>query len=283
MGAKSPTVLHIGTDEAGYGPLLGPLVVAAAVWTCRPPKNAAIADSKVVFRQGKRDALAGALGPYLDAGTPLTLTELLARHSIREDPRDQYEWYGEVRDESAVPRPAPKGFAGLLLNPVCERAFNRGCEGPGGKAGLLFKETMRLIREALLRWPDVPVEIVCDKHGGRNNYAGLLMQELGPSTVATGRESRDVSSYRLTVRGRLIRIRFVKHGESADPAVALASMAAKYTRELFMESFNRFFVQRMEGLRPTAGYYTDGRRFLDDVDPLLRKLQFARETLVRLR
>jgi len=181
MGAKSPAVLHIGTDEAGYGPLLGPLVVAAAVWHRAPPKNEAIADSKVVFRRGKRDALARALGPYLDVAAPLTLTGLLARHSVREDPRDQYAWYGdEVRDEAAVPEPAPEGFAGLLINPVCERTFNRGCLGPGGKAGLLFKETMRPIQEALLRWPDVPAEIVCDKHGGRNSYAGLLMQELGP-------------------------------------------------------------------------------------------------------
>ena len=51
--------------------------------------------------------------------------------------------------------------------------------------------------------------------------------------------------------------------------VALASMFAKYVRELLMGAFNHYWQQVVPGLRPTAGYYTDAMRFLADIDPAL--------------
>ena len=38
-------------------------------------------------------------------------------------------------------------------------------------------------------------------------------------------------------------------------------MYAKYTRELTMHAFNQFWQQSNEGLKPTAGYPQDARRF----------------------
>ena len=49
----------------------------------------------------------------------------------------------------------------------------------------------------------------------------------------------------------------------------LASMGAKYTRELFMRRLNAWFAERMPGIEPTAGYVEDGRRFLTEVKPIL--------------
>ena len=72
-----------------------------------------------------------------------------------------------------------------------------------------------------------------------------------------------------------------KQADGSDPLAALASMAAKYMRELFMEGFNAYFAARQEGLRPTAGYTTDGRRFLDDIGGVLTELGIERESLVR--
>ena len=57
-------------------------------------------------------------------------------------------------------------------------------------------------------------------------------------------------------------------------------MAAKYVRELFMQSLNEFFAARVEGLKPTAGYYTDGRRFVEDVGEVLDQLD-ARGDFIR--
>ena len=266
--------MHVGTDEAGYGPLLGPLVIAAAVFRGGADRAGfrqdGIDDSKRIYTRGGRDALARALAPYLGpARPPLTLSGLLESCSVRPDPRPAYDWYGEIVDPVAVSgEKAHPGFRRLLLNPVCEREFNRGCRRYEGKGGLLFHETMRLVREALDGAPREEAEVVCDKHGGRNRYAGMLMAALGPASILAERESREASVYRLRIDGRPVRIRFERQADAHDPLAALASMAAKYTRELFMEGFNAYFAARIDGLRPTAGYYTDGKRFLDDIASL---------------
>jgi ribonuclease HII len=237
----------------------------------------------VVYGRGGRAALARVLGPYLGVATPVSLTDLLARLSVRGDPRAAYPWYGDVTDPEPAPGPAPAAFRRLYVNPVCEREFNAGCEGAGGKAGLLFRETMRLVRRALAdSAPEADAVVVCDRHGGRRRYAALLMAELEPATLVTERESAAVSSYRLQRRGRPIHIRFVRQADATDKAVALASMAAKYVRELFMEGLNAYFSARVDDLRPTAGYYSDGRRFLRDVEAVLSELDCERDTFVRV-
>ena len=78
-----------------------------------------------------------------------------------------------------------------------------------------------------------------------------------------------------------MRVRFLRKADAVDPAAALASMTAKYVRELFMESLNAFFAARVEGLKPTAGYYSDGRRFLADVEDVLGELECGRDGFVR--
>ncbi len=59
-------------------------------------------------------------------------------------------------------------------------------------------------------------------------------------------------------------------------------MAAKYVRELFMEGLNDFFRAKIDGLRPTAGYYQDGRRFLGEVERVLGDLDCPRDAFVRV-
>ena len=286
-------MLRIGTDEAGYGPLIGPLVIAAAAYRTDRPRSRlpgrGIADSKVLYTRGGRNALAKALGPYLNLGnqtgtkerSPVRLSRLLAQLSVRGDPRCAYRWYGEVEDPVPAPGRTPAAFSRLFLNPVCERDYNDGCGRLGGKGGLLFVETMRVVRAALESVPGEDAEIVCDKHGGRNRYAGLLMAEFAPITLIAERESAHCSSYRLTLRDRRISIRFMPKADRDDKAVALASMAAKYTRELFMEGLNAYFSARLEGLRPTAGYHGDGSRFLNDIAPVLKQIGCPRSEIVR--
>ena len=281
-------MLHIGTDEAGYGPLLGPLVIAAAVFEGGADRSVfadpSIDDSKRVYSRRGRDGLARALAPYVGlAAGPANLTNLIERLSVRGDPRPAYAWYGEVVDPVLQPVSPPRGFRRLLVNPVCEAEFNAGCRCHAGKAGLLFHETMRLVRAALEERPDQSVEVVCDKHGGRNHYAALLMAELAPTRILTERESREESCYRLDLAGRTVRFSFLKQADGHDPLAGLASMAAKYVRELFMEGFNAYFAARLEGLRPTAGYTTDGRRFLSDIEGLMRELGIDPASLVRER
>jgi hypothetical protein len=42
-------------------------------------------------------------------------------------------------------------------------------------------------------------------------------------------------------------------------------MTSKYLRELFMEMLNTYFQKHLPDVPPTAGYYQDGRRFLNDL------------------
>ena len=67
------------------------------------------------------------------------------------------------------------------------------------------------------------------------------------------------------------RVRFEARGESYLPT-ALASMASKYLRELAMRAVNAFWRRHVEGLRPTAGYPEDTRRFKADIAAAQRRL-----------
>jgi len=61
-------------------------------------------------------------------------------------------------------------------------------------------------------------------------------------------------------------------------------MVSKYLRELFMKLLNRFWTDRVGAhLVPTAGYYTDGQRFLADIADALRTLDIDQALLVRSR
>ncbi len=50
-----------------------------------------------------------------------------------------------------------------------------------------------------------------------------------------------------------------------------------------MGAFNRYFGNLQPDLRPTAGYTTDGRRWVRDAASTLEKVGIDREVLVRRR
>jgi hypothetical protein len=58
-------------------------------------------------------------------------------------------------------------------------------------------------------------------------------------------------------------------------------MTAKYVRELLMMRFQRYWREMAPQVRPTFGYFGDGRRFLDEIEPILERLQIDRATLIR--
>jgi hypothetical protein len=60
-------------------------------------------------------------------------------------------------------------------------------------------------------------------------------------------------------------------------------MVSKYVRELFLRRFNRYWQAQQPGLRPTAGYVQDARRFLRDTRDTRRRLGTRDEVLIRMR
>ena len=90
-----------------------------------------------------------------------------------------------------------------------------------------------------------------------------------------------MSRYRLKIDGILSTITFASKTDEHHLPAALASMIAKYTRELYMLRFNHYFRSQISELKPTAGYVQDGRRFLKEIEPLLKKNGIKQELLVR--
>jgi hypothetical protein len=168
--------------------------------------------------------------------------------------------------------------------------FNARCDRLANKASVLSSTTLSLVRELIRGRDDAPMQIVCDKHGGRNRYAALVWEELAADEaldalgfpVQTVCESRAESIYQWRCGQSQREIRFVMQGERFLPA-ALASMTAKYLRELSMLAFNAFWAERVPNLRPTAGYPGDSRRFWRDIEPMVRLARFEERALWRER
>ena len=65
--------------------------------------------------------------------------------------------------------------------------------------------------------------------------------------------------------------------------VALASMVSKFVRELLIENINQYFICRCSDLKPTAGYWKDGLRFIHDLKRKSPGFEINMTQLVRCR
>jgi len=312
-----------GIDEAGYGPSLGPLVVAASAFRLEPGAREAalhrllqlkdagggltIDDSKRVW-SGPRSLAAletSVLGHVaLGRGVlPLRVATLL--HDAVDFAAEEVEelpWYRErllpmrlprragladllARAERQAELLADRGlsFAGFAVAPVPEPRFNHVTRMHGSKAWPLFLCAARLIDTLIARFPKDELVIHVDRQGGRVRYADLLQGFFPLAPLAIVREKPAESSYRFDLPDRPpVHIQVHVRGDATKAPVALASLLAKYVRELFMESLNAWFAEQAPGVRPTAGYPQDAQRWLRDVEAVVERAAL-RERLVRIR
>src|SRR6185503_12684521 len=147
---------------------------------------------------------------------------------------------------------------------------------------VLSMRTLELVQR-IWESTDEPMTVVqCDKHGGRNNYVRILQTLFPEYLVEVRRESREASIYRWGPPARRIEFQFSAKGERYLPA-ALSSMFAKYLRELAMRAFNAFWQSHDDGLKPTAGYSVDAKRFIKDIAVKQRELAIESHILWRCR
>jgi len=169
--------------------------------------------------------------------------------------------------------------------------FNELVDHHGSKGAALSHVTLELVREVVdaamtpggITPParNLPTDacslqseacsITLDKHGGRNRYAAILQHHFPDSWIETIDEGRGASRYRWTHRDLPIEATFRVGGEELLPT-ALASMTAKYHRELAMRAFNDYWTAKLPGLKPTAGYPNDAKRFREEIASLQLEL-----------
>lgn len=316
-----------GIDEAGFGPVLGPLVVSASVFRCpeadvdacgwrslgaavtrkhfRKSPALPVADSKAlrVRTAGLVHIERGVLGMLEQMPpAPASLWELLRRVAPGAlVDLSGYPWYAgadlplprqaDAKDISLRARPVAEAMAakGVVLEavrcePVLAAQYNRLVAATRNKSVALFGLTSRLIAHVFNTYGvGGPTRIVVDRQGGRMRYLGPLQRMFQGAAIRIIEESDRRSAYAVRDGDRSADITFVTRAEAESLPVALASMVSKYLRELFMELLNAWWAERTPGLKPTAGYYTDGRRFLRDIAQVLAAQGFDRSLLVRSR
>lgn len=305
----------IGIDEAGYGPNLGPLVQTAvaarlpaddlAGWTTlkalirqaseKADRRVLIDDSKVV-NKGKsgfrklEHGLAAVLGPF--SGTLEHWLNLHALDGVLLELQGE-AWFDPAQPLPLYPDPpdlredlAKLGVSfqiiGVKLVPAL--LFNKIVAASDSKATVL---TLGLIGLLMAVRPQLrdgePLQIECDKQGGRNAYHGSVQNAFLDGWVVTEKESAEESRYRVESLDRPVQVSFKPRAESGSVSVAVASMLAKYLRELCMEQFNAFWAKHVPNIKPTAGYPVDAKRFLADIAETLPKLNLREEDIWRVR
>ena len=318
-------LVYAGIDEAGYGPMFGPLCVGASVfilekydpvngapdmWSilkhcvCKTRRDAkkriAVNDSKKLKSGSTRKGLF-----HLERG----VLSFLAAMQENEPFENDTQLYDAIRCETSnepwcnsvvtLPYSMDKELlsfdASILCRGLAEAnahcalltctsigasTYNKRTEH-ASKATLNFSVAMQHVDAIIKRWPNEHPRIMVDRHGGRIQYRNDLQLCWPQAQIQVLAETSELSRYRLNIDGSLCTITFASKSDEKHLPVALASMVAKYTRELKMVRFNKFFSNLMPELKPTAGYVQDGRRFLKEIEPLLVKKGIKRELLVR--
>ena len=310
-----------GVDEAGYGPLLGPLCSGLAAFRVEGAADAKGADaalrvalgdgshglrfgdSKEVHRPGKPAALEASVLALLaarDGAPPRDGAALLAALGVRPAPGD-HPWYagvlrgplpfaadgGEIEAAGAALREALRGAGAapvvLEARLLAEGRYNDAVDLRGNKAEVLFLEAAGLVERALAvaEGRGEALEAVCDRQGARARYSALLQQRFPERFIRVLGESPKASAYDLGGKPGPARARFQVKADASWCVVGVASMIAKYLREVHMAALNAWFLREAPSVRPTAGYWADGLRFLGETADARARLRVDDNVLVR--
>lgn len=313
-------MIEIGIDEAGYGPLLGPLVVTA--WGMSVPEGTdlwnalsgvvsrrkdkgrtVVADSKAVYSSGSGlKRLEESVLVLLRASgvRPSTHAGLL-RAVVPKDILDESLWHDPRKtaiplaaDSEAVKRAGSQlrtamKEAGVSTEYVSSRVvtpqrFNRGITETNNKSVMLFSHVAQLITDAASHLGEGLSRVTVDNIGSTKRYRGLLERFFFGWSILRRKETRQMSRYTMAAPdGPSFDLRFVKKGDVKHFLVALSSMQSKYLREIEMTALNDFWRREIPRIPPTAGYPGDAKRFIARIGQRAKKLGIPACDFIRTR
>jgi ribonuclease HII len=302
----------IGIDEAGYGPNLGPLVQAAAMaklpaydlagWESlkdRIRRTHEDEDERLLIDDSKKVMVSEGLSGFyrtLAGWCQGALGNIVSSCSVSTTFEDvQSEYCSNLQFVEVHPCPGPSpiaacGLRPLLINVVVPARMNSSIETTGSKAPVLLRGYVNLVQSTFrfyfdsshIDWlGDEEAVIIADKLGGRHYYAALVQETFPDGWVVTECETPQESRYRVECLPFKITAIFRPKADSGSVSVALASMMAKYVREMCMRDFNKFWTKHVPDLKPTAGYPGDARRFYREIEPAMKKLGIPKDVVWR--
>ncbi len=315
----------VGIDEAGYGPLLGPLVVSASgfavpdellkadLWKVLSKSIAKkrvrllgrvlICDSKKAYSKSlgikhlQRTTLACMKLLDLKPARVVELLERLCPDCLER--LSEYPWHKNIGQrrieyEEKDISVASAAFGNdltennidlLYLRSNCLDVghYNKLIETVKNKAIVLFTATCQHIKQAWDYCDQQQLQIIVDRQGGRQRYQRTLSRMFPELEMTILKESPSISSYQLQRQQRNMRIHFVTKADSKYLPVSLASMVSKYVRELLVANINHYFCGHFPELKPTAGYWKDGQRFIKDIETNIGHISYNTEQLIRSR
>lgn len=319
MHTKKPVTYWVGVDEAGYGPNLGPLVMTAIVarslddtqpdiWQdlegvsrARPLKAGArlvVDDSKAV--KARADGMVWLEKAFISIASTINQRQKgevnhefwVSAFGPEVTGGKELRLWQDAPDGLLLPGVAPQHLLKCRKWEICAARvrvvgpseFNSLLGEPPNKSithGLIFRDLMRWLQSQVPAGDNL--RIVSDKHAGRKHYNDLIMDCFSGCWVHKISEKQELSRYRIETAGLAAQMEFKVQADAANGLVALASMVSKYLREKWMDEFNEWFARRLPGIRPTAGYPVDAKRFAADIQDFCVKSAIRPETWWRLR
>jgi len=219
---------------------------------------------------------------------------------------DALPWYAATDQSPWAPMPTANtadelAIARSMLATTCQRIgvemggfaarvfyedeLNHRLEMTRSKAAVSFMAVAAHLVDLFREHGEHHPHISVDRQSGRTRYREPLAQAFEGAAVDILGETDAYSAYRISAGSgaskRSMTVTFQTQAEESHMPTALASMAAKLTRELLMQRFNAYFANVAPDVKPTAGYGTDANRWRDEMLPNLRRAEIDHGRLRR--